>query len=415
MSTFLQTVDVFDKFRDDGFRVQTKTGSLISIAFLFFSVIVIGTEIYNFLQPKLYRDLNVDPSLTNNQELINISINVLVNLPCFFLHLDVLDSIGLDRYYVSDTVKFKRLSLIQESDSEELPPTLSSYKFLGIANKTAKDVCFSCYDVADYLPEKNEACCNSCEQLILLYRQFGKKPEPQNWEQCKAGKYSRDVTFDEKCQVKGKITVNKVPGTFHIAPGINNQFLMKYHHGNHQHKLNYDFPKQGLGMTHQIINIRFGSKNIPRSSNHLSNILNGRPNLQNNKFNRSSRNENRRKQAMIYKYDLTSTPAVYVKKTKNGNEVKAVGFDTSMINFQYPRSFPNQNPGIFFYYTFTPYTVVISNDAKESDIIQVISSTMGFLAGVFVVASIIDAILAQLDEKRKSRRNLDADEEAKEQ
>ena len=255
MSSFLQTVDVFDKFRDDGFRVQTKTGSLISMAFLFFSFLVIGTEIFNYLQPKYYRDLNVDPSLTNNQDLINISINVLIDLPCFFLHLDVLDSLGFDQYYVRDTVKFKRLSLIKESDSESLPSTLSSYKFLGIANKTAKDVCFSCYDIADFLPEKKESCCNSCEQLILLYRQFGRKPEPQNWDQCKAGKYSRDVTFDEKCQVKGKITVNKVPGSFHIAPGINSAFLMKYRRGGHSHNLNFDFPSQGLGMTHQIINI----------------------------------------------------------------------------------------------------------------------------------------------------------------
>ena len=86
-----------------------------------------------------------------------------------------------------------------------------------------------------------------------------------------------------------------------------------------------------------------------------------------------------------------------------------------MVTFQYPRTYIGQNPGLFFFYTFTPYTVVISNDTKESGVIQVISSTMGFLAGVFVVASIIDAALVIIDEKRKSRTDLTTEEQAKEQ
>lgn len=443
MSNFFQLLDVFDKSRDDNFKVQTKTGSLISIAFICFSFVVIGTEMFNFLHPKLYRDLNVDPSLTNNQDLINISINVIVDLPCFFLHLDVIDSLGLDQYYVRDTIKFKRLALLKpEENTEVLPSSISSYKFLGIANKTAKDVCFSCYDIAGFLQEGGEACCNSCEQLILLYKRFGKKPEPQNWDQCKAGKYSRDVTFDEKCQVKGKITVNKVPGTFHIAPGINSPYLMKYRRGGHSHNLNFDFPSQGLGMTHQIINIRFGSKKIPKSSNPLSNILNGHPNVEKNRnqkhllnlktigknkakanskngssliLNKFIHKAKPHKVPMIYRYDLTSTPAIYVEKTRKGNEIKAVGFDTSMITFQYPRTCTCQNPGIFFSYIFTPYTVVITNDTKESGTIQIISTTLGFLAGAFVVALILDAALATIEEKRKNKPDIPADELAKEQ
>lgn len=407
MSTFLQTLDVFDKFSDDELRVQTKTGACISMAFLFFSFLVLGIEMFNYLRPSLNRYLNVDPNLTNNRDLLNISINIIVDLPCFFLHLDVLDSLGASRYYVQDTVKFKRLALINPSSS--LPTTMSSYRFLGINNKSAKDVCFSCYDVAKFLPEGENSCCNSCDKLIQLYKQFGLRSEPQNWDQCKAGKYSHDISLDEKCQIKGKILVNKISGSFHICPGINNKNLMKYGYGDHIHNLDFDFPENGLNSTHQIISIRFGSKKIPMTTNSHENsddmfIENVGTNIDSGK---------NTKQAMIYRYDLVSTPAILLSNSRS-NHIKAYGYDTTFVNFKYPMEKFEQSPGIFFYYKFTPYTVVISKDpSQESGSVQVLSSTLGFLVGSFVLAEIIDSIFLRIEDFR-IKTSLTLEEEPKE-
>lgn len=65
-------------------------------------------------------------------------------------------------------------------------------------------------------------CCNTCEAVMEAYRTRGwSVPDPLAFEQCKDEKEvgSLGAIGQEGCRVVGKLEVNKVAGSFHIAPG----------------------------------------------------------------------------------------------------------------------------------------------------------------------------------------------------
>jgi hypothetical protein len=219
-------------------------------------------------------------------------------------------------------------------------------------------VCHPCYGV---LPET--ACCNSCEQLILLFAFKRMAPDPDHWPQCKSQGAPPQVSLDEKCLVKGKISVNKVAGGFHIAPGRNDMNA----NGGHNHDLSGAFPS--LDLSHRIERVRFGP-DIPTANTPLTGVR-VRPKVS---------------RPMRYRYILMATPLVYMK---NGYE-KARGYEYTVMIASRP-ILPGMAPGIFFDYSFTPYGVVVN--AASRSFAQYLTSTFGFLAGAFAMVMMFDAFL----------------------
>jgi hypothetical protein len=189
-------------------------------------------------------------------------------------------------------------------------------------------------------------------------------PEPDRWPQCKSQGAPPQVSLDEKCLVKGKISVNKVSGGFHIAPGRND---MNPAHGGHNHDLSGAFPP--LDLSHRIERVRFGA-DIPTANTPLTGV----------------RMHPKVKRPMRYRYVMIATPLVYIK---NGYE-KARGYEyTVMITYR-PIAL-GMAPGIFFDYSFTPYGVVVN--AASRSFAQYLTSTFGFLAGAFAMVMLLDAFL----------------------
>jgi hypothetical protein len=238
-------------------------------------------------------------------------ISVEVDLPCYFLHLDAIDSLGFSQLDINLTANFRRYT--------------KAGRFIGVA----------------------------------------KNVPPQ-------------VSLDEKCMVKGKVSVNKVLGNFHIASGRN---LVDLSVPAHQHDLSFAFPS--LDMSLRIERIRFGPS-IPTANTPLTDMnIRQRPG-----------------RPMFYRYSTLVAPLVYIK---NGRE-KDRGYESTAMIAQRAIA-PGMVPGIFFDYAFTPYAVVVH--AKSKSFAQYLTSTFGFLSGSFSAVMLLNMFLqtTQIVEKWKKPKS----------
>jgi hypothetical protein len=92
---FLRSLDIFDKFNDEELRVRTRSGTILSIFLAIFGGLYFAIKTVRFFTPKIYRDLAMTPSVVNQQDFVNISVSISVDLPCYFLHLDAIDILGI--------------------------------------------------------------------------------------------------------------------------------------------------------------------------------------------------------------------------------------------------------------------------------------------------------------------------------
>lgn len=355
MKSILQTIDIFDKFDNEELRLRSTSGAFLSIFLSTFGMIFIVIKTFRFFSPNIYRDLALNPSLVNSQDFLNISINVQVNLPCYFLHLDAIDTLGFTQLNINSTARMLRIG--------------KNGKFIGVANESIQDKCFPCYGLK---PEG--LCCNSCEEMILMHKFRGLQAKPDEWPQCDKKRPETKVSRHEKCLVKGKISVNKVNGNFHIAPGRN----VKTGGMMHQHDLDFQFPNMDL--SHYIHHVRFGPK-IPTANLPLKNV-------------RQEQNPN---MPIYYKYNLLITPVIYIRNGKLINR----GYEYTSMLSKYPSL--QQAPGIFFQYQFSPYTITITS--KSRSFAQYITSTFGFLSGSFALAMMLDLFIQKEEEFRKKKIN----------
>lgn len=363
MSTFFEAIDLFDKISDsEDYTKESKSGKLLSRILTYLGIILLLFEISNYFIPKYVRELSIQNKSRDETKFVNISLTILVNLPCFFLHLDSLDSLGYNQLNINTTASLIRVS----HDGHEINRTKYSLD----------DVCQPCHGL---LPEGY--CCNSCEKLFMLSAYMQKIPTPQLWPQCqnrlsnltKEELKKKEIGDrkklmgdpNEKCLIKGKISVNKISGSFHIAPGRN----VKQFSG-HLHDTNYNFPH--FDLSHTISRLRFGPK-IPKASNPLDGI----------------RVIQRVDLPTFYKYNMIVAP---IKYYKNGNFVTK-SFEYSVMTSALPVGFLNRGfvPGIFFSYSFTPYTITVYGFSPS--LISTISSTAGMLSGLFAIFSLVDTFM----------------------
>ena len=346
MSSVFVLFDLFDKQEENEFVAHTRSGNFISVLLSVITAFWSISAVFAIFKPVYVRDLSIEPKITNEQELVNISLSVLVSMPCFFLHLDVLDTIGFAQLNINNTVTLRRMH--------------KNGSIIGIANSSLADVCYPCYGLLG-----DTECCNSCEQLILLSILKNRVPTPNQWAQCTKGANTM-VYPDEKCLLKGKISVNKVTGSFHIAPGRN-----VVNQPGHAHDLS--FASQNLDLSHRIDRMRFGPK-IPRISEPIKNLWM----IQSVKI------------PMVFRYSLMITPIRYIK---NGETLKN-GYEYTVLATHSPyHNGMGYIPGIFFNYAFTPYTVDITN--RNESPLQFISSFFGFLSGAYAIASLIEGIISR--------------------
>jgi hypothetical protein len=323
----------------------------LSLLFALLSVFLVVGQFIEFMAQDITRELSVEHNQEFTQSRVNISIEITVEMPCFFLHLDLLDATGEQQLDIKNAATFRR--------------TKANGTVIGVANVSVSAVCLPCYGL---LPETE--CCNSCEQLIILSLLRQQQPNTSEWVQCQHKTDANQPDPSERCLIKGKLTANKATGSFHIAIGRNVNSA-----GDHVHDLNYQFPHLNLG--HRIERIRFGPK-IPRTAAPLHNIAKtqhpGAP--------------------YMYKYDMQVTPVIH----RVDGSVINTGFEYQAMSSQILLPPIGGQPGIYFYYHFSPYTVVINQRARS--LIQFVMSTFGIVAGAFAIAAFLQSWIRKIQESK---------------
>lgn len=349
----MQNLDLFDKVSDTTLRESTRYGEVASLIFLSLTVVCMIGETNEFMRPEIYRDLVTDADLVDQQERINISISVLVSSPCYYLHLDVLDVMGYKDLNINSTVTFRRID--------------RNGKLIDIAKQTLETECRPCYGL---LPEGR--CCRTCERLINLAKAQGKPVEMEKWEQCGSNnitKGRKTVDSTEKCLVKGKVTINRINGNFHIAPGRNVKNRARHIHDLHS-------VTDHLCMNHTLQRIRFGPK-IPTV----------RQPLQNTKMESSvgiSTN---------WRHLLLATPVIY---KKNGKIVEQNGWEYQTMTVQQPvHTVLSHTPGIFFEYSFSPYSLLVHARTRSPFIYM--TTTAAVMSGIFAILTLVESVAAKSD------------------
>lgn len=329
----LKYLDVFDKISS---KVETKGHQSESIirAFHFECLIVFIISLYLTIKPKYSSDLLIN-SFSSLEEMVNISLTIEISMPCTNLRLDVVDELGLQLYDIKDTVSFKRVA--------------SNGSIIGVTNRSIDSNCLPCYGL---LPP--DQCCNTCEQLRQLASINHQPARPDQWIQCQNSLANRN----EKCLLKGKLSLNKAAGQFRIISEKNTQNAIFI-------SLQELFEPKPSDLSHKILRFRIGNK-IPT----INSPLVGKQAFQIQSV------------PFCHTYSLLATPVIYFK----GKEYQSLGYSYQVLSSLYPAFPPFVPSGIFFNYQFAPYTVKL--ESANISLTVIFSSTFGAISGIYAIAYI---------------------------
>lgn len=179
-----------------------------------------------------------------------------------------MDSSGEQHLQIEHTVYKRRLSLdgkpIEEPKREDITiRSKSNSSETAVANKTE---CGSCYGAA--IDPKR--CCNTCEEVREAYRERKWALDHlENITQCKEEKFTERLktAHSQGCQIYGTLVVNRVSGSFHVAPG--KSFSL-----NHVHVHDVQpFSSNAFNVTHKIRHLSFGANIDSETHNPLKETI----------------------------------------------------------------------------------------------------------------------------------------------
>lgn len=216
-------------------------------------------EFNAYVTPTIEEQLFVD---TTRSHKLQINFDLFIpTISCDYLSLDAMDSTGEQHMHIEHDVFKRRMDLSGKPIDEARKEDITTKKENSTSSTPAKPetglaevTCGSCYGA-----EANSThCCNTCQDVIDAYREKRWNPELSKFEQCKkeqeVDKAKESYALSEACQVYGKIQVNRMSGSFHLAPG-------KSFSINHMHVHDVQpFSSSTFNTSHTIKHLSFGEK-----------------------------------------------------------------------------------------------------------------------------------------------------------
>jgi len=266
----LRELDAYPKPLED-FKIKTFGGGAITIVSAVIMSLLFISELRDYLTPQVAEELFVDTSRSSKLR-INLDI-VFPKVSCAYLTIDAMDSAGEQQQHNSithDIFKQKldgngnpivseqpeKTEVFGDSTIGKKPDTGSPH---ATDKKTSNETalakpgsgCGSCYGAESILMK----CCNTCEEVREAYRMKGwAMTDPSTIEQCKGMVEEMKTIFNEGCRLYGHMEVNRVTGSWHVAPG--KSFTL-----NHVHVHDVQpFSSSQFNMTHIIKTLSFGEE-----------------------------------------------------------------------------------------------------------------------------------------------------------
>ncbi|XP_046961271.1 endoplasmic reticulum-Golgi intermediate compartment protein 3 [Vanessa cardui] len=366
-SQFIHKFKQFDAYAKtlEDFRVKTATGAFITITGAIIMVLLILSEMHTYLSPNISEELFVD---TSRGHKLRINFDIIVpRISCDYLVLDAMDSSGEQHLQMDHNIHKRRLDLngtpIEEPKKEEFP-VLSPVK--QNTTKIVTITCGSCYGAAF-----NETqCCNTCDDVKEAYRlRRWALPDLSTIEQCKDDESldRTNLALKEGCQIYGYMEVNRVGGSFHIAPG--KSFTI-----NHVHVHDVQpFSSSVFNTTHIIKHLSFGTDIESGNTAPLDGVIG-----------------HATEGAVMFQYYLKIVPTVYVKLDNtvlHTNQFSVTRHQKSVSNVNTESGMP----GAFFSYELSP--LMVKYTEKGRSIGHFATNICAIVGGVFTVAGIFDTLL----------------------
>ncbi|XP_045511313.1 endoplasmic reticulum-Golgi intermediate compartment protein 3 [Colias croceus] len=357
--------DAYAKTLED-FRVKTATGATISLIGGSVMFLLILSELHTYMSPNISEELFVDTSRGHKMK-INFDI-IVPRISCDYLVLDAMDSSGEQHLQMDHNIYKRRLDLngnpIEEPKKEEIVISTSYVK--SNSSEIAQVTCGSCYGAAF-----NESqCCNTCEEVKEAYKiRRWALPDLATIEQCKNDESIEKVNLalKEGCQLYGYMEVNRVGGSFHIAPG--KSFTI-----NHIHVHDVQpYSSSVFNTTHIIKRLSFGSD--IKSGNTAP--LDGVTGLA-------------KEGAVMFQYYIKIVPTMYVSldnQVLHTNQFSVTRHQKSVSNVNSDSGMP----GAFFSYELSP--LMVKYTEKERSLGHFATNVCAIVGGVFTLAGIFDSLL----------------------
>jgi endoplasmic reticulum-Golgi intermediate compartment protein 3 len=307
---------------------------------------------------------------------------------CF---LDAMDSTGEQHLHIDHNIYKRRINLngipIEEAKKEDIQTSTS--KKSNVTTDTSKElktdvapknICGSCYGAQT----NDSQCCNTCQDVIDAYRAKKWNPNTDDFEQCKHEKKldseHAKKAFDEGCQVFGTLEVNRMSGSFHIAPG-------KSFSVNHIHVHDVQpFSSTKFNTSHRINKLTFGEEFGYGLTNPIDFL-----------------EVTAKETAIMYQYYIKIVPTMYVPN--DGSHVLHTNQFSVTTHQKSAQSITGESamPGVFFSYELSPLMVKITE--KSNSFSHFLVNVCGIVGGIFTSMSLIDSIFHKVE--RQIRRKMD--------
>lgn len=368
---FIDTIKKFDAYPKtlEDFRIKTLGGGTITVISAIVMILLFTSEIQDYLTPGVEEQLYVDTSRGAKLK-INLDI-VFPKIGCDFLSLDAQDVSGEQHIDIEHNVYKRRLDLDGKPIEDPVRDLSVGEAVAKVENKT-EDAgteieavkCLSCYGAET----EDQKCCNTCEEVKQQYLRKSWKFVPTTIDQCKGDILTEDQqrVLTEGCQIYGYLEVNRVGGSFHVAPG-------KSFSINHIHVHDVQpFASSDFNVTHTVRHLSFG-RNVVGKTDPMDGVVGIAE-----------------KGSSMFNYYIKIVPTTFSRAdgstfVTNQFSVTRHSKVVSMMTGE------SGMPGVFFTYEMAP--VMVKYSEKEKSFGHFASGLCAIIGGVFTVAGMVDKMV----------------------
>eukprot|EP00891_Asterochloris_glomerata_P002898 jgi/Astpho2/2898/e_gw1.00050.129.1_t len=369
----LKKLDAYPKVNEDFFN-RTAGGGVITLISSLIMATLFLSELRLFLRMQTVHELSVD---TSRGEKLDIHFDVTFHkMPCGWMSLDAMDVSGESHLDLDHDIYHKRLTgegvPIDEGSKAKMIGPETNLDLMHTENDATNTTvkCGSCYGAQ----ARDEECCNNCEEVRAAYRRKGWAfTDPQGIEQCAKEGFSKALQDQagEGCHMWGVLSVNKVAGNFHFAPG--KSFSAN---GMHVHDL-VPFQDKNFDLSHTIKTLAFG-KEYPGMNNPLDGVS----------VNQSLAGSSMGQTGM-WQYFLKVVPTMYHDLRRR--ETRSNQFSVTEHFRRQDADMGLNTPGVFFFYEMSAIKVVFKE--KRQSFTHFLTNVCAIVGGVFTVSGLIDAFI----------------------
>jgi len=371
----MTVLDVFKKFDAypktlDDFRIKTFSGGTITVISGIVMILLFASEIQDYLTPGIEEQLFVD---TTRGAKLKINVDIIFpKISCDFLSLDAQDVSGEQHIAIEHNIYKRRLDLegkpladpVKHEVGESQANDTTVAKVPEEKEEVKEDKCGSCYGAET----EGFKCCNTCQEVKQQYLKKSWKFVPQTIEQCRGEMFSETEqrVLEEGCQIYGYLEVNRVGGSFHIAPG-------KSYSINHIHVHDVQpYSTSDFNVTHKIRHLSFG-RNVPGKTDPMDGV-----------------EGIAEKGSEMFNYYVKIVPTTFARldgSTFVTNQFSVTRHSKEVSNFMGDSGMP----GIFFNYELAP--VMVKYSEKQKSFGHFASGLCAIIGGVFTVSGLLDKLI----------------------